>query len=485
VLVLRYNTERAFQAEERRFLSTLADDCSQALERARLHAETESQAERATLLLEIAKSLDAVSSYSGRAAALVAALVPELADFASIEGIDSDGAPATLATHQAGGPRGEDGATLHREAIAMAARAVWSGAAECIDVSSGGIAGTCVVVPLTPGAPSTAALLAITVAGQADGARPELSLFSEIGHRAALALENARLYEREHHIALTLQQGLLPPALPDPDGLEFAVAFVPMGEGNEVGGDFYDVFKKGDAYTAVIGDVCGKGAEAARLTALCRHTLRTAAMLDGAGPARTLALLNRAILDQTPAAEFCTVAATDLVPTERGTVRATISSAGHPAPIIVRREGGVELPEIPGTVLGVVDDPRLEESSIELDVGDTLVFVTDGVEEARDEDGSFFGRERLEESIRRAAGSGRSVTAAALVAAIRTDVETFCGSRTLRDDVIILAIRCTPARAPSALSRDDSTSQARPAVAGRDGSVERNRVSETLDALER
>jgi serine phosphatase RsbU (regulator of sigma subunit) len=328
-------------------------------------------------------------------------------------------------------------------------------------------------------------LLAITVAGQPDGARPELSLFSEIGLRAALALENARLYEREHHIALTLQQGLLPPALPDPDGLEFAVAFVPMGEGNEVGGDFYDVFKKGDAYAAVIGDVCGKGAEAARLTALCRHTLRTAAMLDGAGPAQTLALLNRAILDQTPSAEFCTVAATDLVATERGTVRATISSAGHPAPIIVRREGGVELPEIPGTVLGVVDDPRLEESSIELDVGDTLVFVTDGVEEARDEDGSFFGRERLEEGIRRAAGSGRSVTAAALVAAIRTDVEAFCGSRTLRDDVIIFAIRCTPARAPAALSGDDSSSQGRPAIAGRDGSIERNRVSESLDALER
>jgi serine phosphatase RsbU (regulator of sigma subunit) len=238
--------------------------------------------------------------------------------------------------------------------------------------------------------------------------------------------------------------------LPDPDGLEFAVVFVPMGEGNEVGGDFYDVFRKGDAYTAVIGDVCGKGAEAARLTALCRHTLRTAAMLDGAGPARTLALLNRAILDQTPSVQFCTVAATDLMRTDRGTVRATISSAGHPAPILVRREGGVELPEMPGTVLGVVDDPRLEESRIELDIGDTLVFVTDGVEEARGEDGSFFGRERLEEGIRRAAGSGGWVTAAALVAAIRTDLDEFCGARALRDDVIILAIRCTPARASSA-----------------------------------
>ena len=448
VLVLRYNTERPFQADERRFLATLADDCSQALERARLHAETERQAKRATLLLQIARSLDAASSYSGRAAALVAEIVPELADFASIEGVGADGAPATLATHQAAGPSGDDGATLHREAIGMVDRAARPGMAEAIDVSSGGITGTCVVVPLTSGAPFTA-LLAISAAGQTDGGRPDLSLFSEIGRRAALALENARLYEREHHIAHTLQQGLLPPALPDAEGLEFAVVFVPMGEGNEVGGDFYDVFRKGDAYTAVIGDVCGKGAEAARLTALCRHTLRTAAMLDGSGPARTLALLNRAILDQTPAVQFCTVAATDLSRTSRGTVRATISSAGHPAPIVVRREGRVELPEVPGTVLGVVDDPRLEESGIELDVGDTLVFVTDGVEEARGEDGSFFGRERLEDGVRRAAGSGR-VTAAALVAAIRSDLEEFCGTRALRDDVIILAIRCTPAREPSA-----------------------------------
>src|SRR4051812_21448796 len=412
VLVLRYNTERAFQADERRFLSTLADDCSQALERARLHAETESQAERATLLLQIARSLEGVSSHSGRAAALVAALVPGLADFASIEGIDAHGVPATLAAHQTEGPRGDDGATLYREAIGMLDRAMSSGVADSIAVRAGGIAGTCVVVPLTAGAPSTAALLAITVDGQTTGARPDLSLYAEIGRRTALALENARLYEREHHIAHTLQQGLLPPALPDPAGLEFAVVFVPMGEGNEVGGDFYDVFRKGDAYTTVIGDVCGKGAEAARLTALCRHTLRAAAMLDGAGPAQTLALLNRAILDQAPSAQFCTVAATDFARTERDTVRATISSAGHPAPIIIRREGGVEVPQLAGTVLGVVEHPRLEESSIELDIGDTLVFVTDGVEEARDADGSFFGRERLQEGIRRSVRSGRSVTAA-------------------------------------------------------------------------
>jgi serine phosphatase RsbU (regulator of sigma subunit) len=329
-------------------------------------------------------------------------------------------------------------------------RVVKSGLAESGEVGSGQVAGWCVAVPFSTGTRSTSALLAITVARHGDSVRPDVALFSDIARGAALALENARLYEREHHIAHTLQQGLLPPALPAPQGFEFAVAFVPMGEGHEVGGDFYDVFKKGDAYAAVIGDVCGKGAEAARLTALCRHTLRTAAMLDGAGPSRALALLNRAILDQAPSAQFCTVAAADLLRTEGGTVRATISSGGHPSPFIARRDGRVELHQVPGTILGVVDDPRLEEMTFELAVGDTLVFVTDGVEEARREDGSFFGGERLHDSIRGAAASGEPMTAASLVTAIRSDLDAFRGSREFRDDIVILAVRCTPAETSSA-----------------------------------
>ena len=142
--------------------------------------------------------------------------------------------------------------------------------------------------------------------------------------------------------------------------------------------------------------------------------------------------------------------------TDRGTVRATISSAGHPAPIIVRREGGVELPRCREPSLASWRSPRLEEATIELEIGDTLVFVTDGVEEARDADGSFFGRERLQQGIRRSVLSGRPVTAASLVAAIHTEVDDFCGSRPLRDDVVILtAIRCTPAKAPFAGAASD------------------------------
>ena len=125
-------------------------------------------------------------------------------------------------------------------------------------------------------------------------------------------------------------------------GLDFAAFFAPLGDGNEVGGDFYDVFPKGRGHTALVGDVCGKGPEAAKLTALCRYTLRAAAMLDDSGPRKTLALLNRAILRQAPEAQFCTVVIADLEPTEHDTLRATISTAGHPAPLVIRGSGETE-----------------------------------------------------------------------------------------------------------------------------------------------
>ena len=446
VLVLRYREERAFGPDERRFLLTLADDCSQALDRARLHAETERQAERAGVVLRIASSLDASSSYRQKMDVLLAALVPERADYASIEELDGEAACSSRAEARADDPSGEEAAALRTAAIELIERVAASGTPESLELPCGGPTGErlgcCVGVPLSVGDRFRGTLLAITLNDREGPRRPDVALMSEIGRVAALALENARLYEREHHIAQTLQQSLLPPALPQPPGLEFAVVFVPAGDGNEVGGDFYDVFKKADAYTAIVGDVCGKGPEAAKLTALCRHTLRAAAILDGSSPSRTLALLNRAILDQVPGADFCTVAAVDVARTRDGGVRATIASAGHPQPIVARQSGEVEVLDLKGTVLGVTEEPRLEDAGIELRVGDMLVLVTDGVEEARREDGEFYGRERLRASVQAALDSRACGSAGALVAALRDDLDTFRGSRDLRDDIVILAVRC-------------------------------------------
>jgi serine phosphatase RsbU (regulator of sigma subunit) len=256
--------------------------------------------------------------------------------------------------------------------------------------------------------------------------------------RARLYAEIERLYEREHHIAETLQASLLPAAFPEAPGLEFAAFFAPTGDGNDVGGDFYDVFAKGHGYTALVGDVCGKGPEAAKLTALCRYTLRTAGMLVDAGPSRTLEFLNRAILEQAPGAQFCTVAVADLTPNPQGAMTATISTGGHPPPLVVRGAGGVEEVALRGGVLGAISEPVLAEAVVELAAGDALVFVTDGVEETRRGDGAFYGHERIRAAFERVQPGA---TAAALIDALRSDLEEFRRGQVARDDVVILAVR--------------------------------------------
>jgi len=259
--------------------------------------------------------------------------------------------------------------------------------------------------------------------------------------RARLHAETERLYEREHHIAETLQASLLPAAFPRAPGLDLAAYFAPLGDGNEVGGDFYDVFPKGRGHTALVGDVCGKGPGAAKLTALCRYTLRTAAMLTSAGPRETLAFLNRAILEQAPEAQFCTIVIADLEPTPHNTLRATISTAGHPAPLVIRGSGETEALSMQGSMLGVVEELVLAETVVELAPGDTLMFVTDGIEETRRSDGEFYGHERIGAAIERSRRSGSGATAAELVDAARIDLDEFRGEQAPRDDVVILAVR--------------------------------------------
>jgi serine phosphatase RsbU (regulator of sigma subunit) len=259
--------------------------------------------------------------------------------------------------------------------------------------------------------------------------------------RARLHAETERLYEREHRIAETLQASLLPAEFPLAPGVDFAAYFAPMGDGSEVGGDFYDVFEREAGYTALVGDVCGKGPEAARLTALCRYTLRAAGMVAETSPCGTLALLNRAILEQAPEAGFCTVVLADLVATSDETMSVTISTAGHPPPLVIRRTGEVEELPIRGCVLGAVEEPALVDSLVQLAAGDALMFVTDGVEETRRPDGAFYGHERVCGAIERVLRAGGGGTAAALIDALRGDLDEFRGSQSPRDDVVILAVR--------------------------------------------
>jgi PAS domain S-box-containing protein len=222
---------------------------------------------------------------------------------------------------------------------------------------------------------------AISMVSGDDGPRfreADQLLAEELAGRCGLALDNARLFRERSRIARTLQESLLPPMLPELPGLDLAARFQAAGAGFEVGGDFYDLFETGDSSWAVaIGDVCGKGSEAAAITALARYTVRAAAMRQE-DPSQILGLLNEALLRQRTDKRFCTVLYGRLEANGNGHWF-EFASGGHPLPLVLRAgDGGGEVGE-PGTLLGIVPDPDLRDERVRLTPGDALVLYTDGV----------------------------------------------------------------------------------------------------------
>ncbi|MBE2318917.1 SpoIIE family protein phosphatase [Solirubrobacter sp. CPCC 204708] len=226
------------------------------------------------------------------------------------------------------------------------------------------------------------------VAGGLFFGHPEPGMFSAedehmvvgIAAQSAIAIENARLYQERTRTAQTLQRALLPPHLPEIDGLELAATYRAAGEGNEVGGDFYDVFVQGDgSFAVVVGDVCGKGPQAAAVTALARYTLRAHAAA-GLRPSYQLVRLNDAMLRQ-QAPGFVT-AALARVELHDEAVQVELTTAGHPMPILARADGTAVAVGDVGTPLGIIERPDLPEVHMTLAPGDLLVFYTDGVSEA-------------------------------------------------------------------------------------------------------
>ncbi len=234
-------------------------------------------------------------------------------------------------------------------------------------------------------------------------------------------------------LARTLQRSLLPPHLPSIDGLEIAAHYEAAGDGSDVGGDFYDVFESARRdWSIVIGDVCGKGPEAAALTGLVRYTTRAAA-IQTRRPRLVLNLVNEAVLRQHPE-QFCTVAYVRLRPEGDG-ARLTISCAGHPLPLALRGDGTVEPVGVPGRVLGPFPELGAVDRLVRLDRGDALLLYTDGVTEARGADG-FFGDERLRATLQSCAGSSADDT----VKTVERTLNDFHGGRP-RDDIAFVVLR--------------------------------------------
>jgi PAS domain S-box-containing protein len=278
----------------------------------------------------------------------------------------------------------------------------------------------------------------------------DLELAEELARHAALAVDNARLYKGRVQVARTLQEGLLPSRLPEVPGVEVGLRYVSAGE-VDVGGDFYDLFntrmadqngssEPSSSWGIVIGDVSGKGAEAAAMLAFARYTLRTLATRESC-PSTILSSLNEAMLHQRRECgdhKFCTVAYVRLE-TEGNKAqgaRFTVSRGGHPPPFLLRTDGSIYKVGEPGRVIGVFEDVKLTEQEASLAPGEALILYTDGVVEARSPDGLFFGEERLKAILH----SSVALDASTIASRIEDAVLNF-QEQDPRDDVAVLVLR--------------------------------------------
>lgn len=267
--------------------------------------------------------------------------------------------------------------------------------------------------------------------------------------RAAVLVDNARLFAERSEVARALQDSLLPGVLPDVTGLELGARYRPAGQGLDVGGDFYDAFQA-DAnwWVFAVGDVCGHGVEAASLTGLARHTIRSAAM-SGVMPSAVLGHLNRMLLQQsaelaagheegvvvTP--RFCTVLVGAVQRRDDG-IDVILCSAGHPLPLVRRSNDNVEPVGVPGTLLGVTEDVMLTDVMVHLTPGEALVCYTDGVTDRRS------GRRTFgDEGVVATVLQGRGVPADKLAERIESDSMAFVDDEP-SDDMAVLVIRAVP-----------------------------------------
>jgi integral membrane sensor domain MASE1 len=251
---------------------------------------------------------------------------------------------------------------------------------------------------------------------------------------AAVTSERARAEQTMREIAGTLQESLVPRSLPAVPRIASAAYFRPAGEGQRVGGDFYDLFETGDgSWALAIGDVVGKGPRAAALTALARYTLRAAAVREHR-PSRILASLNEAVWRDHELDAICTAIYTT-VDVNGATATLTLASGGHPLPLVLRADGRVEQIGHPGTLLGIDAKPVFAEQTCELRLGETVLFYTDGLLDAY-APGHLAQASDLEAVLRACVGRAPSEIVGAME-------DAFLGSEDLepRDDVAIVVLQ--------------------------------------------
>ncbi len=422
---------------------------------------------RFQILGEIATVSEAGGSLEETFDAICAILVPELADFCMIDVLDEDRVPGRVAVRVGPGGRpeferglaerlpstpqpmveGQSRSSLeprfYERMSERDLRELAHDDAEDLEfLRSLGMRSAITVALQARG--EVTGTLTIGVAWSRRRYRREDAHFAWIlSGRVALALDNSGLFadlERAERarteIADTLQRGLLPSPLPHIPGWSIAAMYRPAGAENEVGGDFYDVFRVPEGWMLVIGDVTGRGAHAASITAVARYTLRTAAVLTD-DPLVALQTLNRALLARGDSA-LCSLVTLTLSEDRFEPVRLAV--AGHPPPLLVDAESVSEVASA-DPVLGAFHDAEWGIARCEVEPGQQLVIVTDGIAEAQGAEGRF-GEARL-----RAELGGTSNPAMALQR-LEASLHAFTDGR-LDDDVAMLAIARASSEGPA------------------------------------
>lgn len=293
-----------------------------------------------------------------------------------------------------------------------------------------------IVTPLFARGRVHGALSILRVSENAPYDGDDLTLAEELARRAAIAVDNARLYEATRHVAVTLQETLLPHSLPDLPGARLLASYRAASEAQQVGGDFYDAFALADGgFGLVIGDVCGKGPEAAALTALARFTIRGTASRDP-DPEVVLRVLNDTVRrEQADSGRFLTAIFAAARP-EGGRLRVSLACGGHPRPLLARADGTTEPVAAAGSLIGIYAEIRLDTVEVSLDPGDTLVLYTDGITDAGAPD-RILSEDDLAELIA-AAGDREPETIAGVLE------RTALSFGPPRDDIALLLVSCSP-----------------------------------------
>jgi PAS domain S-box-containing protein len=263
----------------------------------------------------------------------------------------------------------------------------------------------------------------------------DLGLAEELGVQLAVAIRVDRLFRQRSEAADALQASLLPRLLPDVPGMELAAAYMGATDGLDVGGDFYDIYRVPGGWGLAIGDVCGKGEEAAAVTAAARHAIRIIAHWEP-DPVEVLKKANDIVLAEESSGRFVTAQTAHLTWRE-STLHIALGTAGHPGPAIIRSDGRIEMLGAGGLPLGLFPEAEPTFEGLDMAQGDMLFFYTDGLTETRSPDMTYFGEQLTDELVTLA---GRS--AAEVVAGIQARAEAFAAGER-RDNLTVLALRVT------------------------------------------